>query len=318
MQPSCPYVAVAIPTMNATGRWDSFHKGLAAQTLPIVEVLVIDSSSTDGTAELAKAAGYSVISIARADFNHGSTRQIAVERLSAAELIVFLTQDAVLVDPDALTKLVAPFADPQVGAVYGRQLPHRGADPVEAHARIFNYPAEGHVNCWEARGQLGIKAAFLSNSFSAYRRSALESIGGFMHTISAEDSLAAGQLLMANWKTVYVAEATVEHSHRYTIGEEFSRYFDTGVYHAREAWLLKAYGTVQGEGRRFVVSEILYLLRHAPHRIPGALLRTAVKALGYKLGRLEARLPPRWRRQFSMHKNFWDDEAMKRRSGRWT
>jgi rhamnosyltransferase len=305
-----PRVAVAVPVLNAAGLWEAFYAGLHRQTLPVTEVVILDSTSTDATANLAEAAGFTVISIARADFNHGGTRQIAIDRLTDADVVIYLTQDAVLKNTDDFAKLVAPFADSTVGATYGRQLPRAEANALESHARRFNYPPVSQVKSWEDRKTLGIKATFLSNSFSAYRRTAIQSVGGFpVNTVVAEDALVAGKMLMAGWKTVYVGDAEVVHSHDYSIREEFSRYFDTGVYHERDAWLLENFGSAGGEGKRFVISEITHLLKHAPHLLPEAIARTGAKWLGYKLGRNEAKLSPTMRRRLSMHKRFWDKPA---------
>jgi rhamnosyltransferase len=304
-------VAVAVPALNAAGNWERFLKGVQQQTLPINHFVVMDSTSTDGTPELAAAAGFTVISIARADFNHGGTRQIAIDRLTDVDVVIYLTQDAVLRNSHDFEKLVAPFADPRVGATYGRQLPRAEANAMESHARLFNYPPTSLVKTWEDRHKLGIKATFLSNSFSAYRRTAIQSVGGFPgDTIVAEDALVAGKMLMAGWKTVYVGDAEVVHSHDYSIGEEFARYFDTGVYHGREAWLLESFGKADGEGKRFVISELRHLAQHAPYLIPGAIVRTGAKWLGYNLGRNEAKLSPALRRRFSMHKQFWDNKTV--------
>jgi rhamnosyltransferase len=299
-----------VPTLNAAGCWKEFHAGLRQQAMPLQQVIVLDSTSTDGTPELARAAGYTVVTIPRHEFNHGGTRQVAAEMLPGVDVLVYLTQDAVLQSPDALGSLVTPFQDAAVGAAYGRQLPRPDANAIEAHARLFNYPETGQVKTLGDRETMGIKAAFLSNSFAAYRRTALQAVGGFpVDTIVAEDALVAAKLLMAGWKTSYVAEATVLHSHPYGVAEEFARYFDTGVYHSREPWLLETFGGAHGEGKRFVLSELRYLLHHAPYLVPSALVRTVAKYAGYHLGRNEARLDPALRRRLSLHKRFWDSEA---------
>ncbi len=303
-------VALAIPVLNAACHWEALAEGLRRQTQPLKEILILDSMSTDGTAERAKAAGFTVISIPRDEFNYGGTRQLAIDRMVEVDVIVFLTQDAVLKNTEDLKTLVAVFENPKVGAAYGRQLPRAEANAIEAHARLFNYPAVSQTKTWQSRRSLGIKASFLSNSFSAYRRTAIQSVGGFpVSTIVAEDALVAGRMLMAGWETRYVAEAEVVHSHGYTVREEFARYFDTGVYHHREAWLMEAYGGANQEGLRFVVSEFKHLLRHAPHLIPAAVVRTCAKWLGYMLGRNEARLSQGMRRRLSLHKGFWDKAA---------
>jgi len=298
---------LVIPTLNAAEYWPLLSAALKSQTVALERVLIVDSSSTDGTAQMAAAAGFDVISITRAEFNHGRTRQMAAERMSDADIIVYMTQDALLLEAHSIARLIEPFCDPEVGAVYGRQVPHSDAGPFETHARHFNYPETSCVKSWEDRKSLGIRATFLSNSFSAYRSQALCAVGGFPgDTIMAEDALVAGKMLMAQWKIAYVAEATVLHSHQFSIADEFKRYFDTGVYHSRESWLLENFGKASDEGRRFVFSELKALWPSHLHLIPASGVRTLAKFVGYRLGLLEASLPARLRRKLSLHKRFWD------------
>jgi rhamnosyltransferase len=301
-------VAIVIPTCNAKRDWTSLSTGIRLQGLPASQVLVIDSSSNDGTAELAAAEGYRVIRIDRSNFNHGGTRQLAVELVPWASFLVYLTQDAALATSDSLDRLLAVFADKTIGAAYGRQLPRLTAGLIESHARLFNYPPNGHVRDFESRHTLGIKAAFLSNSFSAYRVSALLDAGGFSpNVIMGEDALAAGKLLLAGWRIAYVAESQVYHSHPLSIAEEFRRYFDIGVNHHREAWLRQRFGKANDEGKRFVLSEFDFLAHRNPLLLPVAAIRTAAKALGYQLGLREEKLGRRWSKRLSLHKGFWDN-----------
>ena len=65
------------------------------------------------------------------------------------------------------------------------------------------------------------------------------------------------------------------HSHAISLSKEASRYFDTGAFHARETWMLKTFGNANSEGKKFIKSEMRYLMANAPHLIPLALLRTA-------------------------------------------
>jgi len=304
---SHPAFALCVPTLNAGHAWRDWLDALKSQTLQPACTLVIDSSSTDDTPALARAAGLHVETIARRDFNHGGTRQWAVERLGDFETIVFLTQDAMLADPQALSTLLhALHASVDIGAVYGRQLPHHGATPIEAHARLFNYPAHSALRSFDDRARFGIKTAFFSNSFAAYRREALHAMGGFRRNlILGEDTVAAGQMLLADWRIGYCARAQVRHSHHYGLRTEMARYFDIGVLHSREGWMLEQFGRAEGEGIRFIRSEIAYLARHAPWLIPEAGLRTLLKYLGYRLGRGEQKLSTAWKRRLSMQPGFW-------------
>lgn len=302
---SSPSVGVCVPTLNAGSTW---HEWLAL-TLPTAasfRVLVIDSSSDDATADAAREAGCEVVVIERSDFNHGGTRQRALLHLDDCDIVIFLTQDALLADHKALANLLSAFDNPGVGAAFGRQLPHEDATPIAAHARHFNYSPYSRVVGSEDIPQLGIKTAFLSNSFAAYRREVLLEAGGFPEgTILSEDMMAGARLLQHGWQLAYCAEACVYHSHNYSLFEEFQRYFDIGVFHHREKWLLAWLGKAEGEGKRFVLSEIRYLLRHAPWRLPEAGIRTLLKYAGYRLGKKEHHLPLGLKRIFSMHKHYW-------------
>ena len=304
------HVAVVIPTYNAENHWPQLRISLDQQGIAPDQILIIDSSSQDRTPQLAMQAGYRFASLPKSEFHHGKTRQTAAEMMKDADFLLYLTQDAVLADPFAVHTMLLPFQDARVGAVGGRQLPRLQADPIERHARLFNYPAESSVRTFHSRLQIGIKAAFLSNSFAAYRRSALMEAGGFpAGVIVAEDSTMAAKLLMNSWKVAYQSGACVYHSHPLSLKEEFRRYFDTGVTHQQQTWLLENFGGPGGEGSRFVRSELRFLARHRPSMIPRALLRTMSKLIAYRLGRAQHHLPLWINRRLSGHANFWREQS---------
>jgi rhamnosyltransferase len=281
-------IALIIPTLNAALNWEALVSGIQRQSLMPDDVIVVDSSSTDGTVDQARAAGFTVIEIARSVFSHGGTRQAAVVAAPNADILIYLTQDAVPSDTDSFRHLAAAFQNPAVGAAYGRQLPRPHASAIEAHARLFNYQAASQLRSWESRTTLGFKSIFFSNTFGAFRRDALMSVGGFSPDVSfGEDTLAVAHLHRAGWKTAYVAEARVEHSHAYSIKAEFRRYLEIGILHERERWLVEEFGTADGEGLRFVASELRYLSAHAPLHIPSAMIRALAKYVAYRSGRLK-------------------------------
>lgn len=302
--------ALCIPTLNAGAHGKILAAAIASQTLQPDTFLVIDSGSDDGTVETFRRAGARIHSINRWEFNHGATRQLGVDMFSDADLIIFLTQDAIPADPDAFVRLNRCFDDPGVGAAFGRQLPRPGAGHIEAHARLFNYPDVSRVTTLADRAAMGIKTVFLSNSFAAYRRADLLDVGGFpSHLIMGEDTYVAAKMLLAGKKVAYGAEATVFHSHDYNLAEEFRRYFDAGVLHAREPWVRDHFGGAENEGLRFVNSELRYLLGRNPFLIPSAILRTLLKFAGFRLGLQEGRLPMAVKRRLSMLRSYWPDQA---------
>jgi rhamnosyltransferase len=307
---------IIVPTLNAGSAWAEWIAALQSQSIQPAAVMILDSQSTDTTVEQSREAGFSIKTIERSAFNHGGTRDLGLRHfVGEVDALVCMTQDAILAAPNALENLLAAFDDPEVGAAYGRQLPSREANLLATHARLFNYPGEMRTVRLKDRAELGFRSCFLSNSFAAYRVSDLIAAGGFPTcVILGEDTAVAARMLLNGKAICYRADASVYHSHNYTIAEEFRRYFDTGVFHARSPWLLDSFGGASGEGRRFVVSEIRYLLETAPWLLPEAALRTLMKLAGYRLGRIESILPLPLKRRLSMFRSYWTSTSPKRRS----
>ncbi|MBK9521677.1 MAG: glycosyltransferase [Rhodocyclaceae bacterium] len=307
-------IACIIPTYNGREELIRLLDSLEGQTVSF-DTFVIDSSSSDGTREVAEQRVGNVTVIAASAFNHGGTRQLMITYATGYDIYVYLTQDACLASSNAIAKLVEPFSNPIVGAVCGRQLPHIDASALAQHARRFNYPPESQIKCAADVPQLGLKATFMSNSFAAYRATALEQIGGFpVHVIFAEDSYVAAKMLMAGWAIAYAGDALCRHSHNYTIAEEFRRYFDMGVFHAREPWIRQNFGGAGGEGLRYVKSELKCLGIARMYLWPSSLLRNVLKLVAYKLGQQEQYLPKKLKRKISMYRRYWDGPFADERS----
>jgi rhamnosyltransferase len=303
-------IGLVIPTLNAGRLWIECLSQVSAQSLKPGRLLVIDSASTDDTCRLADSAGFEVVKIDRSQFNHGGTRQWAAEYLSGCDIVVFMTQDAVLADRDALKEMVRCFEDPSVAVVYGRQLPRRGATAIETHARLFNYGTRSVVKNSAAAASLGSKVFFCSNSFAAYRRSVLLQLGGFKHDlILGEDMEFAARAIKAGYASVYCAASSALHSHDYSLRQVLERYFDLGVFDAQNAWMRECFGSHRGEGIRFMRSELGYLFTHSPLQIPKALLHTGAKLAGYRLGRMEKRLPTALKKKLSMFPGYWREKG---------
>ncbi len=297
---------IAIPVYNGGLVWEQCVANLKKYAPQNMHVQVIDSSSKDNSAEIATAAGFDVLTISSAEFNHGGTRNRAVEmQTTAYDVVIFLTQDAI---PQAgfIENIISAFDDPAVACAYGRQLPHDNANPLAQHARQFNYPAQSHCYGQDDIPHAGLKVAFMSNSFSAYRTKTYNELGGFPRdTILCEDMYFTARAVLAGYKSAYVAEARVKHSHNYSPAEEFRRYFDIGVFHKDEPWIREKFGGAGGEGKKFIFSELRYLTRKGIRYIPLACINNAMKIAGYKLGQKYQSLPLKLIKKMSMHRRYW-------------
>lgn len=274
--------------------------------------LAIDSSSSDQTVEILKSIGFEVDVIPSSDFDHGGTRQKAVALLDDVEFIVFLTQDAIPASEEGVFQLLEHFVDPDVAIVYGRQLPRIDASPIEAHARIFSYPPVLRVKNKKSIPELGVRAAVVSNSFAAYRRSTLMELGGFPNgTLFGEDTMLGAKAILAGYSIVYDGFVEVYHSHDYGLTQEFQRYFDNGVFYSREKWILDAFGSAEGAGKKYLLSELKYLWGNAPWLIPKSVLSVLCKYCGYLAGKNERILPASIKRFLSMNPRFWAREKLR-------
>lgn len=310
-------VQIIIPVYNPDEKFPRLLEALREQNYEDYKLLIIDSGDKDNYTDYIRDwARAEVKKIPSAEFNHGGTRQLGVDLHPQADIYVFLTQDAIPAAADSLEKLVSAFEDSSVGCAYGRQLSHAGDSLFAKVAREINYPAQSHIRALADRGQYGIKTAFLSNSFAAYRREALETVGGFpTHTILCEDMYTAAKMLLLGYRKAYVAEASVYHSHNYSIWQEFKRYFDFGVFHAREKWIRQTFGGAGGSGVDFVKREIALIRKENIGRqfilFFELVMRDGMKLLGYKLGMLEGCFPISLKRRLSMTARYWGEDVSK-------
>lgn len=271
--------------------------------------LIIDSESTDGSIKVFTDIFATLRTVRRCDFDHGRTRNIAFSY--PADIYIFLTQDSIPEDCHAIERIVGSLRDNQrCGMAYGRQVPAPNANPFARHARLFNYPAGDQVviKSKDDISRLGIKTAFCSNSFAAYRHSAMRQINFFPENILfAEDSIAAANLLSKGWSIAYVPHSITVHSHDYTYIQEFSRYFDVGAFHGLNPWFITMLGSAGGEGRRFVRSEYFYLKSEGvAFPLSRVVIRNGIRWLGYKFGQKYKIFPKRILKCISMNKSFWN------------
>lgn len=300
-------VLVIIPVYNPDDKFNRLLDMLQKQSVKNLSVLLIDSGTKhEYQNDIRHSASFIIKQIPSNEFNHGGTRQLGIDMYPNNDIYVFLTQDAILVDEYSIENLLTCFDDATVGCAYGRQLPHSNATFFSRIARINNYGEESYIRSFEDRKKYGMKTCFLSNSYAAYRKQAIFAVRGFpTNTILSEDMYVAAKMLISGWKIAYNANSQVFHSHNYSIWQEFKRYFDIGVFHARENWINETFGQAEGEGLRFVKKELKAILHDKPFLICEMLLRDGIKFIGYRLGRNEGKLPVALKRHISMTRKYW-------------
>ena len=224
-------ISVVIPVKDGARYLPELLGAVRAQRVgEPVEILVVDSGSRDGSAEIARAAGAEVIEIDPGEFGHGRTRNLAAERASG-RCIAFLTQDATPASDSWLAELVAPLdAAGRVGMSFGPHLPRPGTTPSVARELEEFFGSFVPDGSEEVRIDRGIEpadpaSAFFSNVNSCLLRACWEEIR-FRDVGYAEDQAFARDAIVAGWAKAYVPRAAVLHSHDYPFGQFMRRYFD--------------------------------------------------------------------------------------------
>lgn len=311
MQLNC---SIVVPIFNGGDILRAtIHRVLEQQTIHTYEIIAIDSGSTDGSCEFLKQQPVRLVEIPNSEFGHARTRNMAV-RLSAAEIIVFLSQDATPADESWLDKLLGPFEDAMVGAVFGRQIARADANIAERFFLQERYP-EGRVTRRLEVGhhptRLTLEDIFFSNVNSACRRELLIRHPLDESLIMCEDQYLAKQVLSEGFSTVYCGDAGVWHSHNAPLVNVFKRYFDYG------AALCHIVGG--GLGGSFA-ERIKYLRREASAAFREKAFSGLLFVCGFELCRnlgflvgWRVRHLPYWvRTRCSSHRGFWEREGQPR------
>lgn len=301
-------ISVVIPVKNGGADLERCLAAIGRQAVDVpVETIVVDSSSTDSSAEVARAHGARVHEIPASEFGHGRTRNLGAS-LAAGDVLAFTSQDAYAADEHWLAHLVAPLARDEVAGSYGRQLPHHDATPPERFFLDFLYGPEPRVQRVDAGVEPSFEQTLFSNVSSAMRRSLWEQFRFADDLIMSEDQEWSRRVLRAGYELVYEAGAVVHHSHRYSIAEAFQRFFDSGVSAERSyAAGGSGAGALRRAGARYARGELQWLWETGQRRwIPYAAVYELAKFTGMQLGRRHRRLPRGLARRFSALPAYWD------------
>jgi rhamnosyltransferase len=302
-------ISVVIPVKNGGTDLVRCLEAIAAQQVgDEVEVVVVDSGSSDGSAETAHRLGARVHAIAPTEFHHGRTRNVGAE-LARGDMLVFTSQDAHAADEHWLANLTSPLErDENAAGAYGRQLPHRDARPPERYFLDFLYGQQRRTQRLAGADDLSFEVTLFSNVNSAIPRQVWEQYRFAEDIIMSEDQEWSRRVLRAGMTIHYEPSAAVHHSHSYTVADAFRRFFDSGASAERsyvdqgresKAALWKA-------GVRYARGEIAWLWRSGERRwIPYATLYEFAKFAGLQLGRRHRHVPSALKRRLSDYPGYW-------------
>lgn len=301
-------VDVVIPVYKPEDELKDLIIRLGMQKLPVRRIYLMHTRDGMDLAHREFIKGQDNIIIEEVEpesFDHGATRDAAI-RMSDADYVVCMTQDAVPANSHLLSELLRAFEEKGVAAVYARQLPKKDCNIIERYIRSFNYPDTSLVKSKADLERLGIKTYFCSNVCAAYDRKKYLELGGFeADTIFNEDMLFAAKVIRNEGKVAYAAEAKVFHSHNYTNLQQFKRNFDLAVSQAQHPEIFEQVRS-ESEGIRMVKNTAIYLLktRH-PFMLFSLGTGSAAKYLGYLMGKHYRKLPQKIVDVCTMNPRYW-------------
>src|SRR5579885_1045860 len=228
-------VSIVIPTKDGGPDFRRTLEAIRRQPMD-PEIIVVDSGSGDGTAEMARSFGARVEYIHPQNFNHGETRNEGI-RLASGRFCVMLVQDAVPTGETWLEDLLAPFADDRVVGVTARQQPRPDSDPVGCwQVRYHNQflgdaLAVRECSDWKSFQELTfeqrLRLASFDNVCSALRRDYWQD-QPFQPLSFAEDLDWGKRAIASGRRLVYNPAVTVIHSHTRSANYHMRRSYVSG------------------------------------------------------------------------------------------
>jgi len=295
-------VSVVIPTKNGAPWIGECLEAVHAQE-PVgrMEVVLVDSGSTDGTLEIVRKYPVQIVQIPAQTFHHARTRNYAAS-LASGKYLVFLSQDAIPANNTWLRTMLRNFEYGTVGAVYGRQVPKEGSTWERHDALNTMYGTERVVKDASTKQSLGYQYYHFSDANAAIRKEVWEATRFPEDMKVFEDLGIAKRILDAGWDIVYEPEASVVHSHNHTTVELFKRYFDIG-------YTFQRLGIWNELTQNSMVKELNKLVRKKFQRngsgsrsaAVGGIKKDIAKSAGFWLGVHERYLPVAVKRRLTQH-----------------
>ena len=188
--------------------------GITKQTVRDVEIIVVDSGSTDNTVSIASRYPIKLLAIKPEDFSFGRSLNIGC-RAATKDVIVIASAHVYPTYDDWLERMLTPFADSQVALVYGRQ---RGNE-------ITKYSEHQVMAKWFGEAtNLDQEEPFCNNANAAIRRHLFDLLEYDESLTGLEDLDWAHRAMTLGHKIAYVAEAEIIHAHNESSKQTYNRY----------------------------------------------------------------------------------------------
>lgn len=221
--------SIIILTRNGEQTIGECLKMVYAQAYTDFEVIVIDSASTDETADIVAGFPVRLHTIREKDFGHGKTRNLGAE-LAGGDYLVYLTQDAIPHDEHWLGNLIKSAKGEEIAGSYSRNIPRHDCDPFEARYISAAWGEKKEIKNIKNYKNFK-KLVFFSNTSSCIKKDVWVKYPFNEQLVQTEDQDWSKRVLEAGYTIVYEPSSIVVHSHSLPVKKLFKKYFDAGAAH---------------------------------------------------------------------------------------
>lgn len=209
-----PRCSLVIRCFNEEQHIGRLLSGVIQQTVQDLEIIIVDSGSTDATVEIASRYPVKIVSIKPEDFSFGRSLNLGCQ-VATGEFIVAASAHVYPVYKDWLARLLVPFEDPQVALVYGKQ---RGNETTK-------YSEHQIFATWFPETSVQHQTTpFCNNANAAIRRSLWQALPYDETLTGLEDLDWARRVMQLGHHIAYAADAEIVHVHEETPRRIYNRY----------------------------------------------------------------------------------------------
>lgn len=212
-------ISIIIRCYNEEQHIGRLLNGIQQQTLNNIEIIVVDSGSTDATVTIASRYPIKLVSIQPEDFSFGYSLNQGCA-MASGEFLVFASAHIYPIYPDWLEQLIKPFSDEQVGLCYGKQRGNELSKYSELQVFAKWFPEQSNHNQFHP---------FCNNANAAIRRSLWQQIAYDESLTGLEDLDWAKRAIAMGYKIAYIADAEIIHVHEETPRKIYNRYYREAI-----------------------------------------------------------------------------------------
>ena len=232
-------IDIICPLYNAEEYIENLHKSFIMQKkVKINKIRYVLTESKDNTEEYLKNNNIEYKKIKKSEFSHSLVREKEAME-SDSDVVAFVTQDVVIDDELWLYNLTKDIGKDNIVAAYSRQVTKY--NNIEKYTRESNYPAQSKVVSQDDISKLGLKTFFFSDASSAIDTNIFKKLNGYdgKNLPISEDMYIAYKIINNGYKIKYCADSEVVHSHKFTLKQQYKRYYDTGKFFKQNEYLNK-------------------------------------------------------------------------------